>query len=167
MRAQTLTDILNKTSRAAVSNVTGREASKVTMVTQRYGRNIVGGWALGKGGDQIAVEQHPSIPVFSTYADMLEALPVEQHPNKITIYSPPEAVYGDIKNALSVSSSTVETIFIVTEHVAIEVAGPTRIFIRAAPRSSPTAATWSTRWPRICMARALACALAFRPAKTI
>jgi len=122
MRAQTLTDILNKTSRAAVSNVTGREASKVTMVTQRYGRNIVGGWALGKGGDQIAVEQHPSIPVFSTYADMLEALPVEQHPNKITIYSPPEAVYGDIKNALSVSSSTVETIFIVTEHVAIEVA---------------------------------------------
>jgi succinyl-CoA synthetase alpha subunit len=122
MRAQTLNDLLNKDSRAAVSNVTGREASKVTTVSQRYGRNIVGGWALGKGGDQITIEQHPSIPVFSTYADLLEALPVEQHPNKITIYSPPEAVYGDIKNVLSVSSSTVETIFIITEHVAIEVA---------------------------------------------
>ncbi len=121
MRARTLNDLLNKHDRAAVSNVTGREASKVTMITQRYGGNIVGGWALGKGGDQIAVEKHPSIPVFSSYGDLIEALPPEKHPNKITIYSPPEAVYGDVKNVLNASAKTVETIFIITENVAIEV----------------------------------------------
>lgn len=122
MRAKKLTDLLNKKSRVAVSNMTGREASKVSTVTQRYGKNIVGGWALGKGGNEIPVEQHSSIPVFSTYADLLESLPAEKHPNTITIYSPPEAVYGDIKNVLSVSSSAVETIYVITEHVAIEVA---------------------------------------------
>lgn len=122
MRAQKLTDLLNKNSRCAVSNMTGREASKVATITQRYGRNIVGGWALGKGGNEIPIDQHPSIPVFSTYGDLLESLPVEKHPNTITIYSPPEAVYGDIKNVLSVSSSAVETIYIITENVAIEVA---------------------------------------------
>lgn len=121
MRARTLNDLLNKHDRAAVSNVTGREASKVTMVTQRYGGNIVGGWALGKGGDAITVEKHPSIPVFSSYGELIESLPPEKHPNKVTIYSPPDAVYGDVKSVLNAAVKTVETIFIITENVSIEV----------------------------------------------
>ena len=121
MRAKTLSDLLRKGDRVAVSNITGREAGKVTEVSQRYAGNIVGGWALGKGGAAIAVEQQSSLPVFSDYADLLEHLLPERHPNKIIIYSPPEAVYGEVKNVVKASSGNVETIYIITEHVSIEV----------------------------------------------
>src|ERR1017187_6358005 len=121
MPAKTLTDLLSKNDRVAVSNITGREASTVCEVTQRYASNIVGGWALGRGGATIVVDQRPEIPVFSAYAEMLAGLPPERHPNKITIYSPPEAVYGEIKNVLSVTPSEVQTFYIITEHVAVEV----------------------------------------------
>jgi len=121
MHAKTLTDLLRSGDRVAVSNITGREAGKVTEVSQRYGGNLVGGWALGKGGVQLPVQQQPSLPVFSDYADLLEHLPPERHPNKIIIYSPPEAVYGEIKNVVKGSTGTVETIYIITEHVSIEV----------------------------------------------
>ena len=123
MRAKTLTDLLRKGDRVAVSNITGREAGKVTEVSQRYAGNIIGGWALGRGGGAIPVEQSPALPVFSDYADLLEHLPAERHPNKIIIYSPPEAVYGEIKNVVNASAGTVETIFIITEHVSTEVSG--------------------------------------------
>ena len=121
MRAKTLADLLRRGDRVAVSNITGREAGKVTEVSQRYAGNIVGGWALGKGGGEIPVDQQSSLPVFSDYADLLEHLPAERHPNKIVIYSPPEAVYGEIKNVVKASAGNVETIFIITEHVSIEV----------------------------------------------
>jgi hypothetical protein len=39
----------------AVSNITGREAGTVTVASQKYCRNIVGGWALGKGGQSLDV----------------------------------------------------------------------------------------------------------------
>ncbi len=121
MRATKLTDILRRGDRVAVSNITGREASKVTDISQRYCGNIVGGWALGKGGDQLPVGPDSSLPVFADYADLLEHLPPEQHPNKIVIYSPPEAVYGEVKNVVKFSRGAVETIFIITENVSIEV----------------------------------------------
>ncbi len=120
MRAKTLSDLLRKGDRVAVSNITGREAGRVSEVSQRYGGNLVGGWALGRGGGAIPVEQQSALPVFSDYADLLEHLPTERHPNKIVIYSPPEAVYGEIKNVVK-SSVGVETIFIITENVSIEV----------------------------------------------
>jgi len=121
MHAKTLSDLLRKGDRGAVSNITGREAGKVTEISQGYAQNIVGGWALGKGGAAIPVDPQASLPVFSDYADLREHLPPERHPNKIVIYSPPEAVYGEIKNVVKASLGTVETIFIVTEHVSIEV----------------------------------------------
>lgn len=121
MHAKTLSDLLRRGDRVAVSNITGREASQVTEVSQRYGGNLVGGWALGKGGGQLAVEQQSALPVFSDFADLLEHLPREQHPNKIIIYSPPEAVYGEIKNVVKASAGSVETIFIITENVSVEV----------------------------------------------
>lgn len=120
MRAKTLSDLLRKGDRVAVSNITGREAGKVSEVSHRYGGNLIGGWALGKGGGEIPVDKRPSLPVFSDYADLLEHLPAERHPNKIIIYSPPEAVYGEIKNVVKASVG-VETIFIITENVSIEV----------------------------------------------
>ncbi len=120
MRAKTLTDLLRQGDRIAVSNITGREAGKVTEVSHRYGENIVGGWALGRGGVAIPMEQQASLPVFSDYAELLEQLPAERHPNKIVIYSPPEAVYGEIKNVVKASVG-VETIYIITERVSIEV----------------------------------------------
>lgn len=125
MRAKTLTDLLRQGDRVAVSNITGREAAKVTEVSHWYAGNIVGGWALGKGGGAIPVEQHLSLPVFSDYSDLLEHLPAEKHPNKIVIYSPPEAVYGEIKNVVKASVG-VETIYIITEHVSIEVSAKIR-----------------------------------------
>jgi succinyl-CoA synthetase alpha subunit/citrate synthase len=121
MRAKTPTDLLRRGDRVAVSNITGREAGKVTEISQRYAGNIVGGWALGKGGAAIAVEQQSALPVFSDYADLLEHLPPERHPNKIIIYSPPEAVYGEVKNVVKAAAGRVETIYIITEHVSIEV----------------------------------------------
>ena len=53
MRAKALSGLLKKGDRVAVSNITGREASKVTVTSQRYAGNVVGGWALGKGGQTI------------------------------------------------------------------------------------------------------------------
>ena len=46
MRAKTLNDLLKAGDRVAVSNITGREASTVTVASQRYCGNVVGGWAL-------------------------------------------------------------------------------------------------------------------------
>jgi succinyl-CoA synthetase alpha subunit len=120
MRAKSLTDLLRRGDRVAVSNITGREAGKVTEISQRYAGNIIGGWALGKGGGEIPVDQQSSLPVFSDFGDLLEHLSPQRHPNKIIIYSPPEAVYGEIKNVVKAAVG-VETIFIVTEHVSIEV----------------------------------------------
>ena len=58
--------------------------------------------------------------MFADYAELLEQLPPERHPNKIIIYSPPEAVYGEVKNVVKAAAG-VETIYIITEHVSIEV----------------------------------------------
>jgi Succinyl-CoA synthetase, alpha subunit len=120
MRANELSDLLKKGDRVAVSNITGREASKVSEETQKYCSNIVGGWALGKGGQKIETVQG-DIPVFSTFDEMISSLPSEKLPNKIIIYSPPEAVYGEVKEVIQHGGKFVETIFIITEHVAVEV----------------------------------------------
>ena len=48
MRAKKLSDLLKAGDRIAVSNITGREASTVSVASQKYCGNIVGGWALGK-----------------------------------------------------------------------------------------------------------------------
>ena len=122
MIAEKLTDLLNKKDKVAVSNITGREAGKVSEISQYYGNNIVGGWALGKGGDHIKLGRSNSIPVFSDYQELIENLPEKKHPNKIIIYSPPEAVYGEVKNVVNFPSEVkIDTIFIITEHVSIEV----------------------------------------------
>ncbi len=129
MRAKKITDLLKKNDRVAVSNITGREACSVTINSQRYGQNIVGGWALGKGGNFIKVPGKKSIPVFSDYGDLLNKLAPQKHPNKIIIYSPPNAVYGEVKNIIrhcqlfanGETQKKVETIFIITENVSVEV----------------------------------------------
>ena len=121
MRARCLNDLLNASDRVAVSNITGREASAVTVASQNYCGNIVGGWALGKGGQTIEVTGGTPIPVFSDAADLFNKLPEEKRPNKIVIYSPPQAVYAEVKEVLEHQLDTVETLFIVTEHVSIEV----------------------------------------------
>jgi succinyl-CoA synthetase alpha subunit/citrate synthase len=120
MRAQTLSDLLKRGDRVAVSNVTGREASKVCAVSQKYCGNIVGGWALGKGG-QFLETSAGEIPVYATFDELLGMMPPERHPNKILIYSPPEAVYGEVKEVVNYGEKCVETIYIITEHVSIEV----------------------------------------------
>jgi len=120
MRARNLSDLLKKGDRIAVSNITGREASGVTAVSQKYCENIIGGWALGKGGQKIETAKGP-VPVFATFDELLHMTPVKHHPNKILIYSPPEAVYGEVKEVVKHGESTVETIYIITEHVSIEV----------------------------------------------
>lgn len=120
MRAKTLSDLLKKGDRIAVSNITGREASKVSEISQNYCGNITGGWALGKGGQKIESTKG-GIPVYATFEEMLKLTPQEEHPNKVLIYSPPEAVYGEVKEIVTHGDKSVETIFIVTEHVAIEV----------------------------------------------
>ena len=120
MRAEKLSDLLKKGDRVAVSNITGREASKVSAVSQKYCNNIVGGWALGKGGQNI---ETPGgiIPVFATFDELIRMMPPEHHPNKILVYSPPEAVYGEVKEIVQYGEKTVETVYIVTENVSIEV----------------------------------------------
>ena len=99
MRAKKLSDLLSKKDRIAVSNITGREASKVSVISQKYGNNIVGGWALGKGGQQIELTSDSKVPVFATFQEMIHSLPKEKLPNKIIIYSPPEAVYGEVRRS--------------------------------------------------------------------
>ncbi len=121
MRAKILYDLLKKTDRVAVSNITGREASKVSIDSQAYCNNIVGGWALGKGGQKITCGKGDDIPVFANCADLMKGLTPEKHPNKIVVYSPPQAVYGDVKEAITYSAGQIETIFVITEHVSVEV----------------------------------------------
>ena len=78
MRAKSLNDLLQKGDRVAVSNITGREASKVSFISQRYCKNIVAGWALGKNGQKIDVPGFGSIPVFGQFEDLMEKLPEKQ-----------------------------------------------------------------------------------------
>ncbi|HNS31451.1 MAG TPA: citrate/2-methylcitrate synthase [bacterium] len=121
MNAKKLTDILKKGDNVAVSNITGREASKVTVISQNYCNNITGGWALGKDGQLLECGPGKSIPVFATFGELVKGLPGEKLPNKIVVYSPPEAVYGEVKEILYFGKNLVETIFIITEHVSVEV----------------------------------------------
>ncbi len=132
MRAKTLSDLLKKSDCVAVSNVTGREASRVSVDSQAYCNNIVGGWALGKGGQTIACPKGDDIPVFANCADLMKGVPPEKHPNKIVVYSPPQAVYGDVKEAITYSAGRVETIFVITEHVSVEVTAKIRNLAEAA-----------------------------------
>ena len=121
MKAEQLSDLLKVGDRVAISNITGREARGVAVSTQQYCGNIVGGWALGKGGQTIDVPGKDPIPVFSTIEELMKSLPKKKRPNKIIIYSPPTAVYGEVKGIVDHRSESVETIFIITEHVSIEV----------------------------------------------
>jgi succinyl-CoA synthetase alpha subunit len=84
MKANTLSDLLKKGDRIAVSNITGREASKVSAISQNYCDNIIGGWALGKGGQKIE-STVGDIPVFATFEEMLKLTPKDKHPNKILV----------------------------------------------------------------------------------
>ena len=126
MRAKRLSGLLKKGDRIAVSNITGREASKVSAITQDYCGNIVGGWALAKGGRKLDVGAGSTVPVFATCAEMYEKLPASKAPNKIIIYSPPGAVYGDVKEAVEHGKKHLKTLFIITEHVSIEVTAKIR-----------------------------------------
>ncbi|MBN2212177.1 MAG: hypothetical protein JW709_12335 [Sedimentisphaerales bacterium] len=121
MRAQQFSDLLKAQDRVAVSNITGREASAVCEVSQRYCSNIVGGWALGKGGQPLDVQGGEPIPVFASAEELMRSLPAEKLPNKIIVYSPPTAVYGEVKEIIEHGKDVVETLFIITEHVSIEV----------------------------------------------
>jgi len=121
MRAKSLSDLLKKGDRVAVSNITGREASKVSIVSQRFCKNIVAGWALGKEGQTVDVPGVGAIPVFGQFDELMAAFPLSKKPNKIVVYSPPDAVYGDVKEVLEHGMESVETIFVITEHVSVEV----------------------------------------------
>ena len=121
MKATSLKDIVKQGDRVAVSNITGREASKVSIISQRYCGNVVAGWALGKSGQTVEVPGKEPIPVFGQFDELLAAFPAELRPNKIIVYSPPDAVYGDVKEVLEHGKGCVETIFVITEHVSIEV----------------------------------------------
>ncbi|MBN2473866.1 MAG: hypothetical protein JXB62_04625 [Pirellulales bacterium] len=105
----------------AVSNVTGREAVKVSFASQLYCGNIVAGWALGRGGQNISIPKGRDISVFGQFEDLMAKLPDDQRPNKIVVYSPPDAVYGDVKEVTEHGAKHVETIFVITEHVSVEV----------------------------------------------
>ena len=126
MRAQSLHELLEKGDRVAVSNITGREASKVSVVSQCYCDNVVAGWALGKNGAKISVPNKPSIPVFGQFDDLMDSLPDDKKPNKVVVYSPPEAVYGDVKEVIDHGKKQVETIYVITEHVSVEVTAKLR-----------------------------------------
>jgi len=126
MIAKTLSDLLQKGDRVAVSNITGREASKVSVISQQYCGNVVAGWALGKAGQTISVPGAKDIPVFGQFDEMMSHLPKTKRPNKIVVYSPPDAVYGDVKEAIEKGKGCVETIYIITEHVSISVTAKLR-----------------------------------------
>jgi succinyl-CoA synthetase alpha subunit len=125
MRARNLSDLLQKGDRVAVSNITGREASKVCAVSQKYCGNTVGGWALGRDGEAVDTAAGP-IPVFGTFEELLRRTSQDRQPNKILVYSPPEAVYGEVKEIVHYGQGAVETIYIITEHVSIEVTAKIR-----------------------------------------
>ena len=116
MKAKSLSDLLKKGDRIAVSNITGRESSKVSAISQKYCNNIIGGWALGKGGQKIDTAKG-DIPVYATFDELLRMTPKEKQPNKICVYSPPSAVYGEVKEIVTHGKNTVETIYIITEHM--------------------------------------------------
>lgn len=126
MKHKLLSTLLKKNDRVAVSNITGREANKVSIISHQYSGNVVGGWGLGKGGQKIDVPGRSHIPVFGTCEELFESLPKARHPNKIVVYSPPEAVYGEVKKIIQFGKKTVDTIFIITEHVSIEVTAKIR-----------------------------------------
>ncbi len=126
MRAQSLSDLLKQGDRVAVSNVTGREAAKVSFASQLYCNNVIGGWALGKGGQTITVPKADNIEVYGQFEDLMKSMPPEKRPNKIIVYSPPDAVYGDVKEAVEHGKGSVETIFVITEHVSVEVTAKLR-----------------------------------------
>ena len=121
MKASQLTDLLQAGDRIAISNITGREARGVAKASQQYCSNIVGGWALGKGGQTIEVPGQEPIPVYSTIEELMESLPKNKRPNKIIVYSPPSAVYGEVKGVVEHKNGSIKTIFIVTEIVSVEV----------------------------------------------
>jgi len=121
MRAKCLSDLLKKGDRVAVSNITGREASKVSVDSQRFCGNIIGGWALGKSGKILDVPGKDPIPVFGTVEELMKHFPREKRPNKVIIYSPPAAVYAEVKEVIEHSEGSVETIYVITEHVSVEV----------------------------------------------
>lgn len=126
MIATSLSGLLQKGDRVAVSNITGRESSKVSVVSQQYCGNIVAGWALGKTGQTVEVPGGPSIPVYGQFDEMMQHLPAEKRPNKVIVYSPPDAVYGDVKEVLENSGGCVKTVYVITEHVSIEVTAKLR-----------------------------------------
>ncbi|UCF16302.1 MAG: hypothetical protein JSW59_02360 [Phycisphaerales bacterium] len=121
MRAKEFSDLLKAGDRVAVSNITGREASAVTAASQKYCRNIVGGWALGKGEQNLEIPGLEPVPVFPNVQELSQRLQSDRLPNKVIVYSPPSAVYGEVKEITEHLRETVETLFIVTEHVSIEV----------------------------------------------
>lgn len=121
MRAKKLSDLLKAGDRVAVSNITGREASVVTAISQKYCRNVVGGWALGKEDQNLEIPGLEPIPVFPNIQVLADRLEENRLPNKVVVYSPPAAVYGEVKEIIEHLKRTVETLFIVTEHVSIEV----------------------------------------------
>ncbi len=130
MRAQSLRELLNKNDRVAVSNITGREASKVSAVSQRYCGNIVAGWALGKAGQTLKVHAGDEIPIFGQFEELMNNLPADQRPNKVVVYSPPDAVYGDVKEVCRHGRDCVETLFVITENVSIEVTAKLNLLAR-------------------------------------
>lgn len=121
MRAKNLSDLLKAGDKVAVSNITGREASDVSVVSQKYCGNIVGGWALGKGGQTLDVPGGQNMPVFANVGELVKSLGKKQLPNKVVVYSPPPAVYGEVKEIIDHLGTTVETLYIITEHVSVEV----------------------------------------------
>lgn len=126
MIARSLSGLLKKGDLVAVSNITGREASKVSTISQQYCGNVVAGWALGKSGKWVEVPGEESIPVFGQFDEMLTQLPENRWPTKIIVYSPPDAVYGDVKEALENNRGSVKTVFVITENVSIEVTSKLR-----------------------------------------
>jgi len=126
MKANTLRDLLKKGDRVAVSNVTGRESTKVSVVSQLYCDNVVAGWALGKEGKTIPVPKGRDIQVFGQFEELMTRLPKGQEPNKIVVYSPPDAVYGDVKEVIEHGRKHIETIYVITEGVSVEVTAKLR-----------------------------------------
>jgi len=126
MIAKTLSGLIKKGDRVAVSNITGREASKVSQISQLYCGNVVAGWALGKSGKTIEVPGCKTIPVFGQFEEMMTNLPPNKKPNKAIVYSPPDAVYGDVKEVVENGHGCIKTVFVITEHVSIEVTAKLR-----------------------------------------
>ena len=126
MIAKALNGFIQKGDRVAVSNITGREASKVSTISQQYCGNVVAGWALGKAGQTIEVPGGTDIPVFGQFEEIMTHLPETRRPNKVVVYSPPDAVYGDVKEVLEKGNGYIKTLYVITENVAISVTAKLR-----------------------------------------